>query len=103
MRACLALVFLAACSDDGGIDVDNPLTDPEDGPAAGNPDGTCSVPAEAGLANVTSPRTVVGDGTAASCTGDAVIAAVAAGGVVTFDCGPDPVTITLARPAKIVN
>ena len=36
---------------------------------------------EAGLADVSSPRTVVGDGTAASCTGEAVIAAVAAGGV----------------------
>ena len=45
----------------------------------------------------------VGDGTAASCTGDAFIDAVAAGGVITFDCGPDPVTITLERPAKIFN
>ena len=104
MRVWLVLVMLAACGDDGGgIDVDNPLTDPEDGPAAGNPDGTCAIPAEAGLADSSNPRTVVGDGTAASCTGDAVIVAVAAGGVITFDCGPDPVTITLDRPAKIVN
>lgn len=95
--------MLAACSDDGGVDVDNPLTDPEDGPAAGNPDGTCAIPSEAGLADSSNPRTVVGDGTAASCTGDAVIAAVAAGGVITFDCGPDPITITLDRPAKVFN
>jgi hypothetical protein len=102
MRAWLFLVVLAGC-DDGGVDVDNPLTDPEDGPAAGNPDGTCSIPAEAALADSSNPRTVVGTGTAASCTSDAVIAAVAAGGVITFDCGPDPVTITLDRTAKIVN
>ncbi len=102
MRRALILVMLAAC-DDGGVDVDNPLTNPEDGPAAGNPDGTCAIPAEAGLADSSNPRTVVGSGTAASCTSDAVIAAVAAGGVITFDCGPDPVTITLDRTAKIVN
>ncbi|MFN0251189.1 MAG: hypothetical protein ACKV2T_30215 [Kofleriaceae bacterium] len=102
MRRCVLLVMLAAC-DDGGVDVDNPLTDPVDGPAAGNPDGTCAIPSDAGLANVANPRTVVGTGTAASCTSDAVIAAVAAGGVITFDCGPDPVTITLDRVAKIVN
>lgn len=96
-------VLLAACGGGGGVDVPNPLTDPEDGPPAGNPDGACEIPAEAGLADVSSPRTVVGDGTPASCTGEAVIAAVAAGGVITFDCGPDPVVITLARPAKIFN
>jgi len=99
----LAAIILAAGCGNGGVDVPNPLTDPTDGPAAGNPDGTCSVPAEAGLADVSSPTTVVGDGTAASCTGDAVIAAVAAGGVITFDCGPDPVTITLDQPAKVFN
>jgi hypothetical protein len=31
------------------------------------------------------------------------VAAVAAGGVITFDCGPDPVTITLTKTAKVVN
>ena len=90
-------------TDAGSTVVHNPLTNPEDGPAAGNPDGQCTIPAEAGLADVSSPRTVVGTGTAASCTGDAFIAAVAQGGVITFDCGPDPVTITVDRPAKIFN
>jgi len=88
---------------DGNVDVENPLTNPEDGPPAGNPDGDCAIPAEAGLADVSNPRTVVGDGTPESCTADAFIEAVAAGGVITFDCGPEPVTITLDRPAKIVN
>jgi hypothetical protein len=32
-----------------------------------------------------------------------VVAAVAAGGVITFACGPDPVTITMAATAKVRN
>ncbi len=99
--ACVAGVLITGCGGGGGID--NPLTNPADGPPAGNPAGHCEVPAAAGLADVTAPRTVVGDGSAASCTGEAVIAAVAAGGVITFDCGPDPVVITLDRPAKVFN
>jgi hypothetical protein len=90
-------------SSGGSAGVMNPLTDPEDGPAAGNPEGTCAIPAEAGLEDVSSPDTVVGDGTPGSCTGDRVIDAVAGGGVITFDCGPDPVTITLDAPAKVFN
>jgi hypothetical protein len=31
------------------------------------------------------------------------VAAVAKGGVITFDCGPDPVTITLLETAKVFN
>jgi len=72
-------------------------------PAAGNPLGTCSVPAEAAAEDVSHPSTVIGTGTPASCTGDAVVAGVARGGIITFNCGPDPVTITLTKPAKIVN
>ena len=42
-------------------------------------------------------------GTAASCTSEAVVAAVAAGGVITFDCGPEPVVITLISMFAVVN
>jgi hypothetical protein len=102
LRACALASVLAACGgDDGGID--NPLADPTDGPPAGNPAGTCAIPSEAGLADVSSPRTVIGDGTPASCTSAAVVAAVARGGVITFNCGPDPVTIAMEATAKIVN
>ena len=45
----------------------------------------------------------VGRGTPASCTSAAVVAAVARGGVVTFDCGPAPVTIRMRRTAKVRN
>jgi hypothetical protein len=86
-----------------GGTVMNPLTDPEDGPAAGYPDGDCPVPSEALPEDVSSPDRVVGDGTPESCTGSAVIDAVAAGGIITFNCGPDPVTITLDSPAKVFN
>ena len=106
----------SACGDssDGGSDGSggsgngsgtggDPHTDPGVGPPAGNPDGNCEVPAEAQAEDTSSPDRVVGDGTPASCTGDAFIEAVAQGGVITFDCGPEPVTITLDRTAKIFN
>jgi hypothetical protein len=83
--------------------IENPLTNPSDGPPAGNPDGHCAVPAEAGLADASEPDHVIGDGTSASCTADALIDAVAEGGVITFDCGPAPVVIRLDRPAKVRN
>jgi hypothetical protein len=47
--------------------------------------------------------TVVGTGSPGSCTSRAVVRAVAAGGVVSFDCGPQPVTIAMKRTAKVVN
>lgn len=46
---------------------------------------------------------VIGTGTPASCTSQAVVDAVAAGGVITFDCGPAPVIIAMDATAKVVN
>jgi hypothetical protein len=66
----------------------------------GNPAGKAAVPAEARAEDTSKPSRVIGDGTAASCTSQAVVAAVAAGGVITFSCGPDPVTITMTDTAK---
>ena len=73
------------------------------GPAAGNPAGAHAVPADALAADVASPDHVVGTGTPASCTAAAFVAAVALGGKITFNCGTDPVTITLTTPAKVFN
>ncbi len=87
---------------EGPVVVDNPLTNPDDGPPAGYAGG-CDIPSEAGLEDVSSPDRVVGDGTPESCTADAFIEAVASGGVITFDCGDAPITITLDRPAKVFN
>jgi len=74
-------------------------------PPAGNPnaEATCSVPTEAAPADVSSPTTVVGRGTPDTCTGDEFVAAVAKGGVVTFKCGPAPVTIRLGATARVPN
>ncbi len=73
------------------------------GPAAGNPDGHCTVPADAQAVTLPSTATVIGSGTSESCTSAAVISAIAAGGYIKFNCGPDPVTITLTATAKIFN
>ena len=47
------------------------------------------------LVDTANPDHVVGDGTAASCTEAALRVAATAGGTITFDCGADPVTITV--------
>jgi hypothetical protein len=46
---------------------------------------------------------VVGHGTPASCTPAAFRKAVAKGGTITFDCGPDPVTIVMDKQAEVHN
>jgi hypothetical protein len=80
-----------------------PPTNPQTGPPAGNPDGHAPIPPEAQAEDVSMPTTVVGTGTPASCTGAAFVAAVATGGVITFNCGPDPTTIVLTSTAKVYN
>jgi len=60
------------------------------------------VPKAARPVRATTTR-LIGDGTASSCTSAAVLAAVAAGGVIRFDCGPAPVTIAMTQTAKVVN
>ncbi|MGI5178027.1 hypothetical protein ACQEVZ_17015 [Dactylosporangium sp. CA-152071] len=71
--------------------------------ANGNPNGRATVPAEAHAADTSKPTRVIGNGTPASCTSEAVVSAVGAGGVITFNCGPQPVTITMKATAKIKN
>ena len=72
-------------------------------PEAGNPDGNYTVPEEGKEEDTSYPDHVVGNGTPESCTAEAFVAAVAQGGIICFDCGDDPVTITLTEPAKIFN
>jgi hypothetical protein len=64
------------------------------------PNEVCYRPLD--LSDTSSPDRVVGTGTAASCTEAAFAAAVAAGGIITFDCGADPHTITLTSE-KVVG
>ena len=72
-------------------------------PAVGNPTGNVSVPPAGRAVNTSHPTRVIGHGTPASCTSAAVVKAVAAGGIITFNCGPKPVTITMTATAKVVN
>jgi hypothetical protein len=105
---CLLLCTSFGCRDDGGDSDDGnenvqftEMTD--DMPAPGFEDGNCPVPDEAMEEDVSSPEQVIGDGTPESCVSQAVVDAVARGGVITFDCGPDPVTIVMEETAKVVN
>jgi len=86
-----------------GLDLDPIVPPPRLLPVAGNPNGTAPVPLEARAADVSSPDIVIGDGTPTDCTSVAVVQAVARGGVIVFDCGPDPITIVMNQTAKVFN
>jgi hypothetical protein len=108
--ACLFGLFIC-CGSGGSGDSGNSqqtsdtqsISFSDDWPEAGTTEGLCSVPAVAQAVDTSSPDQVVGDGTPQSCTSEAFVEAVAAGGVITFDCGPDPVTITLTETATVFN
>jgi hypothetical protein len=97
MRRYALLLALTACSSAG--------TAPHgsDGGGSAVPPGsgitTCDLPVP--LADVSHPTTVVGTGTAASCTESAFAAAVMAGGTITFDCGSAPLSIALSHQYEI--
>lgn len=102
----LMAFFIVTCEGDNSspnAEFTNPLANPQDGPPAGNPDGHSPVPLEAGPEDVSSPDHIIGDGTPGSCTAEAFRNAVAQGGKIVFNCGPDPVMITLDKPAKVFN
>jgi hypothetical protein len=91
----------------GGSDAKIASADAGSFPPAGNPSGSCTtltLPSEAQLVDTSSATTVVGMGTPASCTFDALNSAVTKGGIITFNCGPNPVTIpvtaTLTPPTS---
>jgi hypothetical protein len=69
----------------------------------GNPNGSCSagIPAQGQLADTSHPTTVVGTGTAPSCTLRALSAAVTQGGIITFDCGEGAVTIPVTSTLNV--
>ncbi len=59
--------------------------------------------AEPGAPHRAATQRVIGHGSPASCTAAAFRKAVAKGGVITFDCGPDPVTIVMDKQAEVHN
>ncbi len=80
-----------------------PATASQQLPKYGNPNGHAYVPSAGRAVSTAHPNHVIGYGTPASCTSAAVVRAVAMGGIITFNCGPKPVTITMAATAKIVH
>ena len=72
-------------------------------PDIGNPDGNSPIPPGAGAEPVDSPDIVIGTGNPASCSSAAVVGAVAQGGTIVFDCGPDPVLIEMTSTAQVFN
>ncbi len=75
---------------DGGSGQDASLPPP--------PTAVCTLPANP--VDTSSPTTVVGTGTSASCTDAALRSAVAAGGIVTFNCG-GAATITVSSEVPV--
>jgi hypothetical protein len=108
---CVVIVSLSACggngatavTSDGGSDATTgtgvppagadgsspPVTVVDSGPIelgdGAPPPPTCTAPIAP--VDTSTPKTVVGSGSAASCTEAAFEAAVTAGGIITFDCG----------------
>ncbi len=102
----LIIILLNSCSNEDGTGtaiVQNPLENPFDGIPAGNLNGNYPIPSEVSLEDVSNPDTVIGNGTPESCTGQLVIDAVSKGGKIVFDCGKEPIIITLNEPAKVFN
>ncbi len=95
----LAVWFGAACGGGGGNGDDD-----------GGPGSDGSVPGDSGVDppaevctpalapyDTSAPTAVIGTGTPQSCVEADLRAAAGAGGVITFDCGPDPVTIDITQ------
>ena len=65
--------------------------------------GTSSCATPISVVNTAGNTNVVGDGTPASCTESAFEEAVAAGGVITFNCGPSPYRLVLSSTKSITQ
>jgi hypothetical protein len=85
------MIALGACS----------ASHPTPPPLTAIPPVTCTPPVA--LYDVSEPTTVVGQGTRASCTEAALQSAAGTGGTIVFDCGSDPVTITVGSPIIVAN
>ncbi len=77
--------------------------DPQPPAGVGYQGNPVPVPPDGAAVDTSQPDRVIGSGTPASCTGQAVVDAVALGGKIRFNCGPNPVTITLPSTAKVFN
>jgi hypothetical protein len=91
----VAAAFLVACGGDGkkgtGTDASIPMSPPT----------TCDSPTAA--VDVSVPTAVLGGGNAAGCSEAALRAALAGGGIITFDCGADPVVLTVTSELPVTR
>jgi hypothetical protein len=103
--ACVTLVMCGAAVSQASIQPGATTSTQATEPLAkyGNPAGHAPVPSAAKAMSTSHPNRVIGNGSPESCTSAAVVRAVARGGVVTFNCGKNPVTITMRATAKVVN
>jgi predicted outer membrane repeat protein len=102
VAGCGAAAYQASAADPvGAAGMALPATVSSQMPQYGNPSGHAWVPLAARAVSTAHPDHVIGAGTPASCTSAAVVQTVALGGVITFNCGPSPVTITMTTTAKI--
>ncbi len=62
---------------------------------------TVPVPVAGRALSSAHPTHVIGHGSPAGCSSAAVVRAVAAGGIITFDCGPRPLTIVMRATAQV--
>ena len=85
-------------SDGGGPGDDGSVVGQDAAPPP-PPKPICDLPAKP--VDTSKPTTVVGDGSAGSCTDAAFRSAVATGGIVTFNCGANPVTVTVASEVPV--
>jgi predicted outer membrane repeat protein len=100
----VSLAIVVACGgggsqNDGGVDGGsdgNTIVDVNvpDVPIPPAPKATCTPPIAP--PDTSNPKTVVGTGSAGTCTETALTAAIAQGGIITFDCG-GPATITVTK------
>jgi hypothetical protein len=65
------------------------------------PHCTSALPAGGQAADVSRPTTVIGTGTAGSCTFATLNATVSKGGIITFNCGSAPVTIPITATMNL--
>jgi hypothetical protein len=103
--ACVALVMCGAAVSQASTQPGATTSTQATAPLAkyGNPAGHAPVPSAAKAVSTSHPNRVIGNGSPESCTSAAVVRAVARGGVITFNCGKNPVTITMRATAKVVN
>lgn len=96
----LAMAGAAGCGSGGAVNADAVTTTPDanlaENPNA-NPSGVCStgLPLLGHALDVSQPTAVIGTGTPGSCQFAQLAAAVAAGGTITFNCGPAPLAIPI--------